>query len=767
MSTKLKLILLTATSLAAAPLAARAQSAPAAPGATASGSNVVQEIVVTAQKRSESVVNVPISVVAISSSGLEKAGIRDVRSLTEVVPALRVDAAGAFFQPTIRGVGTALAGAGVTSNIATYVDGVYRPNPLANNFELNNIDSVQVLKGPQGTLFGRNATGGAIVVTTKEPSFEPVFDFNVGYGSYNTVEGNFYGSDAITDKLAVSLSVSASHSDGWIYNTVTKANANPSTDESVQLKILYEPSSTAKFTLILDGYHINDPTPYIVSNYKGYSDDVFFGVPVLSEQQRRVSLGGPLSNIVTGGGVELKSEFELGFAKLTSYTSVRWDGVTDDQNQITGPFPPNGTYPLPGTPPSGYVAITGDNAPITERTYSQEFDLNGSAHGNLDWVAGLYYYYDSNTFSPFNISAYGPFGTDFTFENIPYQALNSYTARSYTGAVFADATYNWGNWHFTAGGRYSIDLAQVEYVGYDSLVSEATPRIADEHDFYSFTPRGVIRYSITPQSNIYVSVSTGNKAGVYNLSSLPGQPAPLKPEHITDIEGGYKIQGSNWRFSTSIFHYDYKNLQVATYEGDVSFLENANAAEIYGADADLEVRFAEHFRLDVGGAYTHARYTDFSNAALQIFCVSLTSCSPMPANAVFSPGAGPGSVVGTVNGTSNVDGKPMQRTPTFSGSIGLDYTNDLWGGTLDLNANYSYQSQINFDFAGTISQPGYGLLNLRAAWTTPSKKWTLSVVGRNVTNTKYFTAAEVNAGGVSVNYGEPDSFMVEVDYRFR
>jgi iron complex outermembrane receptor protein len=761
MSTKLNLIMLAATSVAAGPLAARAQTVPATPP----GSGQVEEVVVTAQKRSESVVNVPISVVALSGVALKKAGIRDIRSLTEVVPALRIDSAGAFFQPTIRGVGTALAGAGVTSNIATYVDGVYRPNPLANNFELN-IDSVQVLKGPQGTLFGRNATGGAIVVTTREPSFSPVFDLSGGYGSFNTFEGSLYGSDAITDQLAVSLSLDVTHSDGWIENTVTGEKANPSRDENGQLKFLYKPSDSAKFTLIVDGYRINDPTPYVVSNYKGYSDDVFFGVPVLSGQQSKVALGGPLSNIVTGGGIELKSEFDLGFANLTSYSSVRSDGVTDDQNQIAGPFPPNGTYPLPGTPPSGYVAITGDNAPINERTYSQEFDLSKSV-GNLDWVTGLYYYYDTNSFSPFNISAYGPFGPGFTFENIPYQALNSYTARSYTGAVFGDVTYNWGNWHFTAGGRYSIDRAQVNYTGFGSLVSAPFPEITEQHDFYSFTPRGVVRYSITPKSNLYVSVSTGEKAGVYNLSSLPSQRTPLQPEQITDVEGGFKTEGEGWRFETSAFHYDYKNLQVATYEGDTSFLENAKAAEIYGLDGHFQVHFADHFRLDIGGAYTHARYTDFPNAALQVFCESLSSCSPIPPNAVFAPGTGPGSVVGTVNGTSNVDGRPMERTPDFSGTASLDYTNQLEGGTLDLTANYSYQTKINFDFAGTISQPGYGVLNLRAAWTTPSERWTFSAIGRNVTNSAYFTTAEVNAGGVSVNYGEPASFMLQAAYHFR
>jgi iron complex outermembrane receptor protein len=190
-----------AIALASAAIAQPAPEPPAAPAAS------VEEVVVTAQKRTESLVNVPIAIVAVSGAKLARSGVNDMSDLAAVVPGLHVDDAGAFFQPSIRGVGTAIAGAGASANVATYVDGIYKPEALSNDFNFIDIDSIQVLKGPQGTLFGRNSTGGAIVVTTRTPSFTPEFEMRAGYGSFGTVNGALFASTGLTDKLAVSLAL--------------------------------------------------------------------------------------------------------------------------------------------------------------------------------------------------------------------------------------------------------------------------------------------------------------------------------------------------------------------------------------------------------------------------------------------------------------------------------------------------------------------------------------------------------------------------------
>jgi iron complex outermembrane receptor protein len=743
---------------ALAPLAAKAQDA--APAAANTGdAAVIGEVVVTAQKRSESLVNVPIAITAVTGQGLARAGVADMSGLGQVVPGLHIDSSGAFFQPSIRGVGTAIAGAGASANVATYVDGVYRPNALANDFDFIDVDSVQVLKGPQGTLFGRNSTGGAIVVTTKTPSFEPQMDVRLGYGTFNTYTGAMFVSDKVTDNLALSLSFGASHSDGWVTNLVTGKSANPSEDYSGRAKLLFKPTDWLKFTLIADAYRTDDPTLYAASAYKGESGAALFGVPVSVGDPRKVALSGPIAHIAEGGGVELKSEVDLGFATLTSYSAGHWDSGHEYTNEMAGPFPANGSLPLS---PAAQVVVENADWLYHEETYSQEFDLAHQGKGPLDWVVGLFYYYDDTTYEPFNLGLYGPFGpggvlsggapdpVTFLFPASAYvstgdAALSGFSGISYSGAVFGDATYNWGKWHLTVGGRYSIDRAGARFTSFPSIANGFTGGMfSANHDFYSFTPRVNLRYSITPNSNVYISYSEGTKSGLFNASGFLSDRAPLKPELVKDVEGGYKISGHDWRLEASAFHYDYTNLQVSTYVGGLAVFQNAPSAEIYGFDVHWQQHFAEHFVFDLGAAYTHARYTNFPNAAYQ----------------TFSP------AFGVVNSTINVDGTVMDRTPEFTGNVSLDYTTELFGGDLDLNASGSYQTQSSFDFADTLKDQPHGILNLRAAWTNPTKRWTFSVIGKNVTNTVYLVQVLPNAGGFGAVYGQPASALFQIEYKY-
>ena len=187
--------------------------APAAEQASAGG---IEEVVVTAQKRSENLQRVPIAVSAISSGALEFGKHFDVDQLVSLVPALNVNKTSSGAQPFIRGIGTNTSGMGVEPAVATYVDGVYYPSPAGSIFSFNNLERIEVLKGPQGTLFGRNAAGGVVNIITRDPTAEPAFRAEVGYGNYNTFTGNLYASHGITDNLAGDIAVYYSHQgDGW------------------------------------------------------------------------------------------------------------------------------------------------------------------------------------------------------------------------------------------------------------------------------------------------------------------------------------------------------------------------------------------------------------------------------------------------------------------------------------------------------------------------------------------------------------------------
>lgn len=772
MSYRAGMALLFATA-AMAPMAI--QQAQAQTQSTSANANSgIEEVTVTAQKRSEKQVNVPISVVAVSEQKLQDSGVRGMGDLSQLVPALHVDASGAFFQPSIRGVGTAIAGAGASANVATYVDGIYKPNALSNDFDFIDIDSIQVLKGPQGTLFGRNATGGAILVTTKQPSFDPELELQAGYGSFNTMQGRFFVSDGLTDTLAVSAAGGFSHSDGWVRNLVDGKKINQSNDYTGRVKFLWQPSDRIKFTLGIDAERVSDPTLYAASSYKGFSDaGAFFGVPLqTANDPRKVSLSGGIIHNVSGQGGNLKGEFDLGWADLTSYTSIHFDHGDERTNEAAAQYPTNGTLPVQpcptlftceylGTGGFNYISTAGWH--YVEHTYSQEFDLGQSGKGPLDWVTGLYYFKDITAYSPFYVSLYGPFGPGgalsgalppwpaSSFVNTGFINVEKFSATSESYAAFADLTYDLGDLsqsleglHITLGGRYSVDKAGATFTGNPSPLGPGTPDLKGNHTWKSFTPRAVLRYSLTPDSNIYVSWSNGTKAGLFNASGFPAQSTPVKPEHIEDFEGGYKIAKDDWQLEASVFHYNYRDLQVATYIGASAFFENAKRAEITGGDLHWLKQLTDNLNLDIGLAYTHARYTDFTAATVQ----------------TFDP------LFGVVNGTGDVSGKPMERTPTFTGSLGLSYNHPLFGGSLELSGNYAYQTKSSFDFASTLVQGSYGLLNLRAAWTDPTGHWNVSVVGRNVTDQTYLTEVLPNAGGFGQNFGEPANYMFNIAYQY-
>jgi len=737
-----------------------AETAAAETAATeASATTAVTEVIITAQKRNESAVNVPISIVAVSGQNLAKSGVHDMADLATVVPGLHIDDAGAFFQPSIRGVGTAIAGAGASANVATYVDGIYKPNALSNDFDFIDVDSIQVLKGPQGTLFGRNSTGGNILVTTRAPSFTPQLEAQASYGSFNTVQGAVFGTTGLTDKIAASLMVSGDRSDGWVHNDYTGKSANPSYSYSTRVKLLFKPADGWKFTLTGDLFRVNDPSAYAASAYKGESDAANFGVPLSVGNPTHVSLSGLVAHIVEGGSIALKSEVDLGFADLTSYSAGQWQNGREATNELAAAFPTNGSAPIS---PALQDAVTNADWFYHENTYTQEFDLSHQGKGPVDWVAGLYYYYDDTTYEPFNLGLYGPFGPGGELSGAPYPwpasayvntgdlRYSGFTLPTYSGAAFADVTYNLDRWHFTVGGRYSRDRVVERFTSYPSIPDGFNSgtfvpfTVSAAHDFSSFTPRAIVRYSLTDSSNLYVSFSEGTKAGLYNSSGFLLQMTPLQPERLKDFEGGYKINGNGWRFEVSGYYYDYTNLQVSTYIGGQAFLQNAPSARIYGGEASLKARLTDNFDVSLGAAVTHARYTDFPNAALQ----------------TFSP------IYGVVNSTTNVSGGPMERTPDFTGDITLNYHTPLMGGLFEFVATGTMQTQSSFDFANTIEDPGHALLNLRAAWTDASKRWTLSVNGRNVTNTVYLVQVLPNAGGFGATYGEPANVNVELRYRY-
>ncbi len=721
------------SALALAAAAANAQQAPqsgqsnSSDGSNASSGGVLSEIVVTAQKRSEHVEDVPIAITSVSGDTLARAGVNASSQLPQLVPALRIDYAGAFAQPTIRGIGSAAAGNGLSANVATYIDGFYVPSTLSNDFQLLGVTNVSVLKGPQGTLFGRNATGGAILVTTRDPSFQPTGELTASYGRFNHVTVNGYGSTGLTDKLAIDVSAIYERGDGYVRNVVYNDPDWLAFRKVVaRSKLLFQPDDDTRITLTYQHTDVSDPTPQSGTLYNGAGlaavipgATVAVGPRVSSEDAR------PAFTLKVDGAY-LKMDRDVGFANLISYSQLRYQSVNERADEDRSDIP-----------------IFAYSFYYKENSFSQELNLTSKDSGRLSWVAGAYYFHDDDRQTNFLISAGGS----------PY--FPGYLTDQKTSALagFADATYEVFEKLFLTGGlRYSYEKRDGSYLIQSPAVG-AVGGASAEKSFNGVTPRAVIRYELSSRTNVYASFTRGFKSGAFNVS---GQDVahPVDPEKVDAYEVGYKTASSALRFDTSAYYYNYSNLQLASYIAAHSFLRNAARARIYGADANILYSPISTLTLRTGLAYNNAKFTSFPNAPVDVQCLDPVAC-------------GPGYGAFLTGLTTDARGKYLARSPVFTGTFGVEYGVDVGAGELVFNADYYRTSRVYFDPANQYSQAPYGILNLRATYHLPGDHVSISLYGTNVTDTVYRSEllSQPPFGPVQT-YGEPASYGISLSTKF-
>lgn len=703
------------TSMLVMPAVAFAQAQ--APGPAPDGADEIAppsgDIIVTAQRRDEKLKDVPVTVTVASNEKLALAGIEDATRLSQVIPALRIDYASTWVQPSLRGIGTANAGPGVSSSIATYIDGFYVPSPSPSGFNFANVENIQVLAGPQGTLFGRNSTAGAILIATKGPSADLRAEADVSYGRWNSLKGNLFLAGPLSDDVSLSLFASGRRTDGFVKNVITGEDANRAKNYALRGKLRIEPSDAVSFTLGGEYAFQSDPSTVNFSPYQGRSLGVlFFGAPEVSDRGEVANYG---LNKATARNYafNLTGEFDLGFATLKSFSQYRKDDLFNLWNYD-----------------GSAAALVYLRYRVREKTYSQEFNLSSNPGGDLSWTTGLFLYRNTGETNPLEIGSAGP--------NPTFGFFFAGRQKTTTIAPYADATYRLGNLFLTGGVRYSIDTAQKDHLD-AAGVQYSTPKAT----FKELTPRAILRYDISGSANVYASFSKGIKPGIFNANSP--DPVAARPEKLTAYEIGTKFSLDDWQAEASAFYYDYQDLQVATYSQGVSFTRNAGKVEIYGAQLHVAGPLAQGLRLDTGLAYTHGTYKQFDG--VQIY--------------EWDPALG-----GVVTRAGDVSGRPIQRSPEWSGNASLTYETRLGSGELKLNANASYQSKTYFDPNGATQQDAYALVNLTAAYTPGGSNFTFSILGTNITDSKYLIQTLGTPVGFGQIYGEPASYQVKVAYRY-
>ena len=456
-----------------------------------------------------------MTVQAVSATQLATAGITSMRDIGELVPSLSVNSATSNTITYLRGVGNSSWFPGLETPIAIYVDGVYMASALTTLFDFANVDRLEVLKGPQGTLFGRNATAGVIQVFTPDPTQEFVASGHVGYGNYNTVKLDGYVGGGITQNITADLSfVASKQGDGWGHNIDTGQVVNQNDhDDSVRSKWIFTPADGTKLTAIGDfrdqkGSFAEPRIP------KGSLSST--GVP---------DRGGPWDidadydsdlNEDRNYGLSLKLDQDVGFATLMDQVAFRSSKSLFDLAVNWSPVP-------------GVIADVGS----TERQISEELQLSSHDSGPLKWTTGLYYFNEYAAFSPQEVTVPG------VLTEGQFFSQHIVSAAGYGQATYEIAAAT----NLTLGARYTHEQHSVQGIAYGALL-DGTPIGILEQDnkkgvsYEKPTYRIALDHRFSPEAMAYVSFNTGFKSGGFNTSA-PSENA-YQPETLAAYEIGLK-----------------------------------------------------------------------------------------------------------------------------------------------------------------------------------------------------------------------------------
>jgi iron complex outermembrane recepter protein len=706
--------------------------------AQSSDATEVGEVVVTAQKRAERLTDVPISVVALTGRELVSGGINTTRDLTQVTPGMTAPSTGYALQPAIRGITSQGSNAGEEANVSTYVDDAYMPAQYSGLMQLRDVERVEVLKGPQGTLFGRNSTGGAIRVVTREPSQQRRLEINAGYGfDIKERQVDLYASTGLGETLAASISLFYLRNEGILDNIAPNSPTGDRTgredDIAGRLKLKFTPNDMFSYTLSLDAGRSRNSAPYALAPRDGNIANLALpGAIDPHDKPFTVSQSTDTDLEVSGYGATGTGVIDFGPVTLKSITAARHtDGsFASDADRTNLPLGASTTNP---------DLFYTDN-------FSQEFQLSSDTDGPLRWIGGMFFY-DAESVQGFEIWASDPGGV----------LGSSFAGRVKTQsfAPFGEATYTFNDrFSITGGIRYTHESKDFDYR--DLFRSGGLPlrKSADSRTWENVSYRAVAQYKFTPDMNVYASYSTGFKSGVYNSSSFAIN--VVEPEEIKAIEVGFKGRVSpNLFLTAAAFHYAYDNLQFASYDNSPGILivrlTNAAKAEVIGLEGNADFRLGQNWSGQVGVSWIpKAEYTDFPGAV-----VFPRRTDGLPGNTTLAP--------------FDASGTRMIRTPEFTLNAGLTYRTPLWGGDGEAGVNYYYNSGFLFapgEVNPLAEQDSYNIINARLSWATADGRYKFTVYGENLTNDWYGTYENNNALGDAIGFSRPRVIGVRIGYQY-
>lgn len=691
----------------------------------------LDEIVVTAQRRSESVQKVPIAISAVSAKMLQAQGITDTASLSASVPGLQLNRSFRGGTPFIRGIGNPSGAAGDEGAVAFYVDGVYQTNLIAQLFEFNNIERVEVLKGPQGTLFGRNALGGVVQVITRDPSDVTEVNMSLGYANYNTVRGALYATTGLGENLAADIAVQGfDQGKGWGKNLVTGNETYKSNDISVRSKWVYDADST-KVTLAGQYSHNNDGstgTHLSTLGVAGNRNPGRYNVQRPTDPESRV----------TTYGVSLKIEQDLGdFARLVNtaaYGNTKSYQLADLDSQ-----------------PQPFVLLELDGY---DRSFSNEFQLLSGADSKVNWVLGMFYLRDKAGYE-------GDTGFHQTGGNIPGGGFNRFgyeSTDSYAGYAQATVPIMSDMTHLTGGIRYTSEKRRLEMVQLPLVPGYPVDRSAT---FNKFSYRVALDHQVNGFGLVYASYTTGFKSGLYNTNA-PLDPA-VRPQTVGAAEAGFKatLFDRRLQLNASAFSYQFNDIQLRKATGSsggTTSLLNAAKGRSRGFDMTLQALPTSRLSLQAGFEVLWTKYTSFPNAPFTF--PNPATCTPAPGRNTGTPVGGNTACVGDATGNKLI------QSPPFTGSFSGQYTIPVGDGEVQLGAQYSYTGRFFWEPDNRLSNAPRNLVNATASFRPAGDKWEIGVWVKNLTDEAYAANQGSLPFGDIILDSPPRTFGVDVKLHF-
>jgi iron complex outermembrane receptor protein len=661
-----------------------------------------EEIVVTAQRRAERLIDVPASVTALSAATLESASIASTFDLAQVTPGLQVSNTGTFTSFSLRGVSSDTSGPGADNNVAVYLDDMYLPSKSAGVFDFPDVESIEVLKGPQGTLYGRNATGGAILFRTAAPSFSPTGRLSAGYGMYNEREFKAYLSTGLVpDVVAGSLSAYYKKDDGYLNNLLTGKKEGGVETWVMRGKFLVVPSDNVKVTMA--GYY-SSRMDYNTLNYSllfGNSNGVSVNRNAILPGFGQVASNSKHFVRQKTYGLSARADIDTGIGAvsvITGYTNLKSRVWTDgDSTSATA---------------TDFLTV------IPQQTFSAEVNLASRKFGSFSFLTGANYLTDTGYFNPTRVYFGGAQILEI-FAKVRTKAFAAYVDGTYalTDKLQATAGLRWTTerkWHYGANNNSSYP-----YLG--------TKR------WSSATPRASLRYSFNDDTNVYMSYSRGFKSGLFNAVAFTPPSQTVKPETVDAFEAGVKARVSEeFSINASAYYYDYKDIQVTTFQGVTQVLQNAAKARIYGADFDLTYRPKPDLIFTFGISPLNTKYKNYPGAVV-IAPIPTASC---PVGFTYC---------GNRNVNVDLTGNQLSRAPKLTSTLSVSYTIHPGNQSVNFFANLYYTEKFYWDASNRIAQGAYALVNGRITWNIDNGPLSIEFWGRNLTDKKYYASSGINS----------------------